>query len=91
MRTLQSKEYDHLLDLWAIRLDEPRNTNYYQPLLERYRKANRSKKVTAEQWSNLAASKVGDKGKQFLRDTPKIVQVRMRMHVCYVNSAVHTE
>jgi hypothetical protein len=82
---MQKKEWDHLLDLWAMRLDYPRKKDYFQPLVQKFRQARQrsnQRGLTAEKWALLPASKVGEDGKRFLCDTKK--RVTVRMHVCYV-------
>ena len=76
-RDLDERTYEHLLDLWALRLDID-ETSYYTKLMQRYRadKSNDST-LTPGKWVDQQ-ERIGQNGRQFMK-TPQKVMV----HIIY--------
>jgi hypothetical protein len=71
-RDLGAVHYEHLLDLWALRLDGGEQ-GYYTQLMKRYR-ARSNRALTPAAW--VDTERVGNKGKQFMK-TPQKIMVRV--------------
>lgn len=81
-RDLHDQTYEHLLDLWAIKLDT-NETSYYTKLMQKYRadKSNDSK-LTPGEWVDQQ-ERIGQNGRNFMK-TPQRVMVHMHMFCLFV-------
>lgn len=71
-RELPDKTYEHLHNLWAIRLDGP-DSNYYQSLMAKYRKAKEIKStITPEKWAD-EQKRLDETGKKFMKMPRKVM------------------
>ena len=79
-RDLHEQTYEHLLDLWALKLDIDQ-TSYYTKLMQRYRadKSNDST-LTPGKWVDQQ-ERIGQNGRQFMK-TPQRVMVHL--HILFI-------
>ena len=71
-RNLHLRTYEHLLDLWALRLDT-KQTNYYTNLMKKYRSDKSiDSSLTPAKWIDQQ-ERIGESGRKFMKTPMKVM------------------
>ena len=72
-RDLHLRTYEHLLDLWAMRLDHGKDFDYYQSLMRKYRCAkDDNHSLTPEKWVTTQ-QRISTKGRKFMTSSRSVM------------------